>query len=224
MLDTLYIEKRLEEEVEIKQIALELKMNYEILYKVLRTYDVEINYQKYVLRNELCEFLKRNNLQKLIQTSGIDQKIYNKMMKKEEITFRALVRVLNFFNIPFKLKLRKREEVDYGKAWSRFIVDFPNRIEWERKGKEVNELKDKRGEQLYSHLITSHTNKLRDIMANKNIGSMTESRIMATVIDILKESANLGMIIERNQDDQILNLTIKAIEQGKVIDIDKDVL
>ena len=61
-------------------------------------------------------------------------------------------------------------------------------------------------------------------MANKNIGSMTESRIMATVIDILKESANLGMIIERNQDDQVLNLTIKAIEQGKVIDIDKDVL
>ena len=91
MLDTLYIEKQLEEEVEIKQIALELKMNYEVLYKVLRTYDVEINYQKYVLRNELCEFLKRNNLQKLIQTSGIDQKIYNKMMKKEGITLRALV-------------------------------------------------------------------------------------------------------------------------------------
>jgi len=32
------------------------------------------------------------------------------------------------------------------------------------------------------------------------------------------------MIMERNQDDQVLNLTIKAIEQGKVIDIDKDVL
>ena len=224
MLDTLYIEKRLEEEAEIKQIALELKMNYEVLYKALRTYDVKINYKKYVLRDELCEFLKRNNLQKLIQTSGIDQKIYNKMMKKEGITLRALVRVLNFFNIPFKLKLIKREEVDYGKAWCRFIVDFPKKNEWERRGKEVSELKDKRGEQLYSHLITSHTNKLRDIMTNKNIGSMTESRIMDTVIDILKESANLGMIIERNQDDQILNLTIKAIEQGKVIDIDKDVL
>ena len=107
MLDTLFIEKRLEEEVEIKQIALELKVNYEVLYKALRTYDVKINYKKYVLRDELCEFLKRNNLQKLIQTSGIDQKIYNKMMKKEGITLRALVRVLNFFNIPFKLKLIK---------------------------------------------------------------------------------------------------------------------
>ena len=133
MLDTLYIEKRLEEEAEIKQIALELKMNYEVFYKALRTYDVKINYKKYVLRDELCEFLKRNNLQKLIQTSGIDQKIYNKMMKKEGITLRALVRVLNFFNIPFKLKLIKREEVDYGKVWCRFIVDFPKKNEWERR-------------------------------------------------------------------------------------------
>ena len=224
MLDTLYIENRLKEEIEIKQIALELNINHETFYRMLMNYDIEITYQKYVLRNELSEFLRRNNLQKLSQASGMNEKTINKMMKREEITFKALVRILNFFSIPYNLKLVKFEPSEKNKTRRGYVVDFPNRAEWERRGKEVTELKDKRGEELYSHLITSHAKKLRMILSNKNIGSMTEGRIIETVTDIIRESINLGKIIERNQDDGVIAKTFKAINERKVIDVDKDVL
>lgn len=62
------------------------------------------------------------------------------------------------------------------------------------------------------------------ILSNKNIGSMTEGRIIETVTDIIRESINLGKIIERNQDDGVIAKTFKAINERKVIDVDKDVL
>ena len=224
MFDLLLIEKRLKEEMLFKDIANECEVSVGHFNKLLKHYELEINFRPHLLRQELIEYLSRNTMQKLISESKIHGRIFEDMAKREEMTFRTMVRVLNFFDVPYTLKLRKREECDIGKDWKRFVVDYPKKSEYMILSKEVIEGKDKHGEELYSHLITSHMNKLNIVMRNQQIGSITQDRIIQAIIDIIKESVNLGTIVERNKDRLIVDVVVQAIKQGKVLDIDKDVL
>jgi len=208
---------------DMKEIAEVLGVSKTRLYKFLKEYDISITYAKHQLRREMVEYLVRNSLEKMSKDVPLDPKIIRAMQKGEDVTYKALIKMLEFFDVGYVLKLVPRENKMLS-DFKRFTVEFPRKHEYDLPSYEEVRFKDRRSEKLYAHLVSSHNAKLNKIMKEQNIGNITQSRINEVIQDIIKESINLGTIVERNKDKTIVNKLDSAIKLGKIIQVNEDVL
>jgi hypothetical protein len=219
--------KQLEVEIatlkDYKTIAQEMNVSKTFLHKLFQEYDIAITYAKHQLRRELVEYLQRNTFEKMAKDIPLDPKIIMNMKKGIEITYRALIKMLEFYDVPYSLKLVQRENLGTTE-FRRFLIDFPRKHEYDLPSVEEVKFKDRRSEKLYAHLVSSHFAKLEKIMKEQHIGTITQNRIKEIFNDTIRESINLGTVVERNKDKGIVDKLSAAIKNGKVLQVNEDVL
>ena len=176
-------------------------------------YYIKIKYSSLDLDREMNEYLKRNSMSQFARAIGMTPDSLHKAKKDGTVSWSMLIKMLNFFDLGYTIFIKEEK-----KPWDRYPVIIPYKENTERVEAHY---KDK-SYKLYEHLITSHMAKLQGLMNDKEMSIILQSRFKEIFQDLVRESINYGMVIERNKEHEVVDRLHNAIRNGEMLQARKE--
>ncbi len=187
-------------ELTIEQIKEEFEMESATFYKILKKYDMFINFEKEALVKEIKEHYSRVSKNQFIRDTGLDGARINAFPHGLQLRYKPLVRLLNFYEVKYA--------VDFLPVKDRNGVFFTTEITVDINPFEASEAKRKLTKKrtvesttnydiLYLKenlkIIESHRSSLEEMLNSKRIGAEVISQVLSKFDMAVREATLFGL-------------------------------